>query len=74
MHESFQERGISQQAAQSLLQDLDVLEGALEQEVAEKLGGSRVAEKGQIKTGGIAEKGTQLLLIPSCSCGSHCNV
>lgn len=72
VHESFQEGGIAQQPSQTLLQDLNVLQRALEQEVAEELRGCCVAEKGEIKAACIAEQCTQFLIVPCCSCGSHC--
>ena len=56
MHESFQECGISQKPAQSFLQNFHVLQCPLKQEVAEKLGGSGVAEEGEVEGASIAEE------------------
>ena len=55
MHESFQEGGVAKKPAQSFLQNFHILECALEQEVAEELGGGCVAEEGEIEGGGIAK-------------------
>lgn len=72
MHESFQEGGVSQEAPEALLQHLHILQGPLEQEVPEELGGCCVAEEGEVKAGGIAEQHPQLVIVPCCSCCSHC--
>lgn len=72
MSKGLQESGVAQQAAQALLENLHVLQHALEQEVAQELGHRAVAEEGQVHGGGRVKQLAQLLVIARADDGGHC--